>query len=58
MNMIRWSTMHVLFESQHDLGLEVDSFDNIGMSAASFFGNSHRKIIIFKNKKHQMKKII
>jgi hypothetical protein len=27
----------IIQESQHDLGLEVDSFDNIGMSAASFF---------------------
>jgi hypothetical protein len=26
----------IIQESQHDLGLEVSSFDNIGMSAASF----------------------
>jgi hypothetical protein len=34
--MITWSGTHVLFESQHDLGLEVSSFPNIGMSATSF----------------------
>ena len=28
---------HRIQECQHDLGLEVSSFDNIGMSAASFF---------------------
>ena len=32
--MIRYA--RISQESQHDLGLEVDSFDNIGMSAASF----------------------
>jgi hypothetical protein len=32
--MIRYA--RIIQESQHDLGLEVDSFDNIGMSAASF----------------------
>ena len=32
--MIRYA--HIIQQSQHDLGLEVDSFDNIGMSAASF----------------------
>jgi hypothetical protein len=34
--MRKWNTMHASFESQHDLGLEVSSFDNIGMSATSF----------------------
>jgi hypothetical protein len=42
-------------ELQHDLGLEVDSFDNIGMSA--FCGKLHRKIITFKNKKYLVKNI-
>ena len=27
----------IIQESQHDLGLEVSSFDNIGMSTANFF---------------------
>ncbi len=34
--MIKWSAMQILFESQYDLGLEVSSFDNIGMPASSF----------------------
>jgi hypothetical protein len=33
-NMERYA--RIIQESQHDLGLEVSSFDNIGMSAASF----------------------
>jgi hypothetical protein len=38
----------IIQESQHDLGLEVDSFDNIGMSAASFFWQlAQEDIIIF-----------
>jgi hypothetical protein len=39
----------------HDLGLEITSFDNIGMSAATFYRKLHRKSI--KNKKYQMKNI-
>jgi hypothetical protein len=39
----------------HDLGLEITSFDNIGMSAATFYRKLHRKSI--KNKKFQMKNI-
>jgi hypothetical protein len=41
----------------HDLGLEITSFDNIGMSAATFYRKLHRNIIAFKNKKYQMKNI-
>ena len=33
----------IIQESQHDLGLEVSSFDNIGMSAASFLWELARK---------------
>jgi hypothetical protein len=41
----------IIQESQHDLGLEVSSFDNIGLSAASFLseiaqneGNSNSQV--------------
>ena len=41
----------IIQESQHDIGLEVSSFDNIGMSAASFLseiahkeGNSNSQV--------------
>jgi hypothetical protein len=34
-NMDRYA--RIIQESQHDLGLEVSSFDNIGRSAASFY---------------------
>jgi hypothetical protein len=37
MNKRKWNAMHVLFESQYDLGLEVSSFDNIGTPALAFF---------------------
>jgi len=33
-------------ELQHDLGLEISSFPNIGMSDTTFYGNSHRRIMI------------
>jgi hypothetical protein len=33
----------IIQESQHDLGLEVSSFDNIGMSATSFLWEFIRK---------------
>ena len=33
-------------ECQHDLGLPITSFDNIGMSASAFYGKSHRRRII------------
>jgi hypothetical protein len=34
---------HIIQESQHDLGLEVSSFPNIGMSATSFLWEFVRK---------------
>ena len=34
--MTTWSGTHVLFESQHDLGLPISSFDNIGRSGTGF----------------------
>lgn len=33
----KWSAMRILFDYQHDLGLEVSSFNIIAMSAATFF---------------------
>jgi len=33
-------------ELQHDLGLEISSFPNIGISDTTFYGNSHRRIMI------------
>ena len=33
----------IIQESQHDLGLEISSFDNIGMSATSFLWEFIRK---------------
>jgi hypothetical protein len=32
----KWSAMRILFEYQHDLGLEVSSFNIIAMLAATF----------------------
>jgi hypothetical protein len=33
-------------ELQHDLGLEISSFPNIGMTDTTFYLNSHRRIMI------------
>ena len=33
-SMIRWSSARIIQECQHDLVLEVSSFDTVGMSAA------------------------
>jgi hypothetical protein len=50
--MVRYT--RIIQESQHELGLPISSFDNLGMSAADF-GKLYKRMIIFKNKKHQMK---
>ena len=38
MNIAKWNPMHVGFRMPTYLGLEVSSFDNIGMSATIFLG--------------------
>ena len=47
----------IIQESQHDLGLEVTSFDNIGRQQRAFYGKLYRKITILKKQKHHMKNI-
>jgi len=44
----------IIQESQYDLGLEVSSFDNIGMPASSFLWQIGQKD---ENKKYQIKSI-
>ncbi|MFL6403072.1 MAG: hypothetical protein ACJ71M_06320 [Nitrososphaeraceae archaeon] len=44
----------IIQESQYDLGLEVSSFDNIGMPASSFLWQIVQKD---ENKKYQIKSI-
>ncbi|MFL6316396.1 MAG: hypothetical protein ACJ73C_06610 [Nitrososphaeraceae archaeon] len=34
----------VIQENQHDLGLEVSLFDNVGMPASAFYGKLYRRM--------------
>ena len=60
MNMTKWKLYaRRIQERQHDLGLPISSFDNIGMSAKASYGNLYERKIIMKvikrNRNYQMK---